>query len=314
MKMIARTLGVTLLALFLTAPVALAGALSEGQAAERAGKLRQALTLYVEALKFVSEGSAKDRELREKIIGLSQKLQPPPAVPEKAHRYLARGEAFAEAASDKNGFLRAAKEFQAAAGVAPWLPHAYYNLGIVQDKAGQYKKAMQSLEFYLLAAPNAPDTREVRNLIYKIEARSEASHTMARKAEEEKKKEKGIESLVGIWRQYLGNDGYNQRVHYRTEVVGNDLLWIVVFDDPFPGTGKYRGEEKPKYSIRRQGNGFAGSTAVYDSTLATQEIRVGVSKDYKEVTVTEWCKDISPPKLTFTYHKCQNKNLSSCGW
>lgn len=280
-----------------------------GRKAEQAGKLRQALGHYVSALQSASEGSSTEQRLREKIIRLAPKIQPPPAVPEEAERYMARGEAFVEVATDKNGFLRAAKEFQAAAGVAPWLANAYYNLGIVQDKAGQYKKAMQSLEFYLLAAPSAPDAREVRNLIYKIEARSEASRSAARKEEEEKKK--GIESLAGIWRQYLGSNGYNWRVHFRAETAGDDLLITNVVDN-HPQIGP-PGYERPLYIIREEGNKFAGRTVDYDSSLSTQEIGVTASKNYNELKITVWEKLYNIGKQTYTYHKCKNTNPSSCG-
>ena len=282
--------------------------------AETEGKLRQALGHYVSALQSAPEGSAKDRELREKIIRLSHKLQPPATVPEEAHRYTARGEAFFEVATDKNGFLRAAREFQAAATVAPWLARAYYDLGIVQDKAGQYKKAMQSLEFYLLAAPSAPDAREVRNLIYKIEARQEESEREARKKTDVENKQKGIEELAGIWR-FLGNQGYDEVFHLRAEVTGKGLLWIKVFDKDFPPqTRAWRaGDEKPTYRTWQKGPNIVGSTVDYDSSLSTQEIGVTVSEDYKEITFVEWYKFMKPPKRTLVYYKCRNSSPSSCG-
>ena len=169
---------------------------SLGRQAEQAGKLRQALTHYVTALQSVSEGSPKDQRLREKIIKLAQKIQPPPEILEEVYRYMARGEAFVEAAKDKDGFLRAAREFQSAANAAPWLADAYYNLGVVQDKAVLHKKAIKSLNFYLLAAPDATDGRSVRNLIYKIEARQEEASTLAKT---ERDKKESLETLSGNW-------------------------------------------------------------------------------------------------------------------
>ena len=142
---------------------------SLGRQAEQTGKLRQALTHYVEALK----ADDTNQQLREKIIKLAQKIQPPPEVPEGVYRHMARGEAFIESANDKAGYILATKEFQAATNAAPWSADAYYNLGVSQDKAGLYVEAMDSLNLYLLAAPNASDAREVRNLIYKIEVRKE---------------------------------------------------------------------------------------------------------------------------------------------
>ncbi len=147
----------------------------KGVMAEQDGKFRQALAHYVSALSeddfcWTPEG---EEEIRQRAIKLAQKIQPPPAIPEKVHRHMARGEAFVESAKDKDGYLKAVREFQNAVNSAPWLADAYYNLGVVQDKAGLYQQAIQSLKLYLFAAPAAPDTRTVRNLIYKIEARQE---------------------------------------------------------------------------------------------------------------------------------------------
>ncbi len=140
-----------------------------GRQAEEAGNLRQALKHYVNALQSTSEGSSIERRLREKIIKLVQKIQPPPAVPEEAKRRMARGRAAVKAAKDEQGFLRAANEFKKAVRAAPWLAYGYYNLGVVQDKAGRYDDAIQSFNFYLLAAPNASDSNQIETKIYELE-------------------------------------------------------------------------------------------------------------------------------------------------
>ncbi len=50
--------------------------LSSGRQAEQAGKLRQALTHYVEALK----ADETNQQLRAEILNLAQKIQPPPIM------------------------------------------------------------------------------------------------------------------------------------------------------------------------------------------------------------------------------------------
>jgi len=171
-----------------------------GRQAEQAGNLRQALTHYVKALK----ADITNHQLREKIIKLARKIQPPPAIPEDVYKCMARGEAFVELAGDKEGYLRAAREFQKAADEAPWFADAYYNLGVVQDKAGLYGKAIKSLELYLLAALDAPDARKVRTLIYKTEVRQEEAERIEREPEKAvvNKKESQpptIYDLTGYW-------------------------------------------------------------------------------------------------------------------
>lgn len=114
-----------------------------------------------------------DTAMREKIISYVQTMKPAPATPEEAKRFLARGKAAFRDAKEPKDFSDAADEFKKALLYAPWLAEGYYNLGIIQDKAGQYGDAMQSLNFYLLAAPNAPDAGKVKELIYEIEYRKD---------------------------------------------------------------------------------------------------------------------------------------------
>lgn len=236
---------------------------SLGLQAESEGKLRTALTHYVKAIQSVSEGSYNDIQLREKIIKLAQKLQPPPEVPEEVHRYMVRGEVFAKAAVDKNGFQRAAKEFQSATKVAPWIADAYYNLGIVQDKAGLYKLAMHSLEFYLLAAPNASDAREVRSLIYKIEVRKEEAQRQKLKAQEEAREKSAKEMRQRQSEKYLlsilnrswyvrfcqdfdsGYDGCNEaEFKSKWKIYYDNNNRYKTFNFKFPGNGTAEFEEE----------------------------------------------------------------------
>ncbi len=117
--------------------------------------------------------SPNDNALREKIIKTALGMKPAPAVPEEAERNMARGAAFAQKASDTAGYRKAITEFESASNAAPWLALAYYNLGVMQDKAGLYQDAIRSLKFYLMAAPNAKNSREVKNTIYALEVDAE---------------------------------------------------------------------------------------------------------------------------------------------
>ena len=112
-----------------------------------------------------------DTALREKIIKLAQEMKPAPAIPEDAERFMVRGSAAIKGAKTADDFKDAVAEFEKATLAAPWLADAYYNLGVAQDKAGQYESALKSLNFYLMAAPNAPDAKVVKSLIYEVEYR-----------------------------------------------------------------------------------------------------------------------------------------------
>jgi hypothetical protein len=135
------------------------------QAGKKSSDLQETLRQYIEDLK----SNPADNALREKIIKLVLSMKPSPIVPENAERNMARGTAFAQKATEITGYKKAIAEFEAAANSAPWLALAYYNLGVVQEKAALYSDAIQNLKLYLLAAPDAKNARDVRNKIYALE-------------------------------------------------------------------------------------------------------------------------------------------------
>jgi len=135
----------------------------------QAQSLQQTLNQYVADL----QKSPNDYALREKIIKHVQAMKPAPAIPRDAERFMNRGAAAAKSAKDANDFKDAVVEFEKATLAAPWMANAYYNLGVAQDKAGMYSSAIRSLKLYLVAAPNAPDAKNVEKLIYEIEYRQE---------------------------------------------------------------------------------------------------------------------------------------------
>lgn len=161
----------------------------QGQAAEEKGQLREALKHYISALQL---GHGEERRLREKIIKLVQRLDPPPAVPGEAEKCMAYGKVAVRRAQSQADYERAAQEFQKAVNIAPWLAEAYFNLAIVQEKAYQYDAAIRNLNFYLLAKPDAPDARELRAKIYELEYAKD--HPMPKE-------------LVGEWHKIYGDKG-----------------------------------------------------------------------------------------------------------
>lgn len=140
------------------------------EAAKKPASNKEELKQYVQDLKK----NPGDKALREKIIKMCSGLKTAPALPEEAERNMARGTVFAQKASDLTGYKKAIAEFESASNEAPWLGLAYYNLGVMQERAGLFNEAIQSLRFYLMAAPEAKNTREVKNKIYALEADAEA--------------------------------------------------------------------------------------------------------------------------------------------
>jgi len=179
-------------------------------ASAQSADAQQTLNQYISDL----QKNPNDNALREKIIKFVQEMKPPPAIPEEAERYMARGAAAAKGAKNPNDFKDAVREFEKATLVAPWLANAYYNLGIAQDGAGMYTEAIKSLKLYLLAVPNASDAKK---LIYEIEYRQEKaakeSSPEAVAAKKEKEQEDFLKKINGaryIWNSSQGGiEGYN---------------------------------------------------------------------------------------------------------
>jgi len=164
MVLIHRIMLITIVLICITTP-----ALAAHSGKKTSAVSQETFDQYIEDLKK----NPHDNALREKIIKLALTMKPAPTVPENAERNMARGTAFAQKAADKAGYKRAISEFAAAANSAPWLALAYYNLGVVQEQAELYTETIQSLKFYLMAAPDAKNAREVKNKIYALEADAE---------------------------------------------------------------------------------------------------------------------------------------------
>lgn len=142
---------------------------AESQAAapkEREKSARGTLKAYLDDLR----ASPYDKDLRAKIISLVAGMKPKPAVPEDAERHAARGAAALKEAQDAKDLAEAVSEFQQASLAAPWVGEIYYNLAVVQSKAGDDAGAAESLKLCLLASPKDKDTKQLQ---YEIDFRLE---------------------------------------------------------------------------------------------------------------------------------------------
>lgn len=108
---------------------------------------------------------------------------------------MARGEMALEQAETKADFSKAAKEFEEVIRYAPKWADGYYNLGFVQDKAGQYDESVRNLKKYLDLAPNNPDAEKVRTFMYKVEYKKDLEQSK-------------IKKMAGKWR-YMPKHGGN---------------------------------------------------------------------------------------------------------
>lgn len=192
-------------ALLAPAPRLSAGDEELGQAAEKAGRNREALTRYAAAFQNAAAGTETEKRLREKILKLAPKVKPPPELPEPAERALARGEAALEIAKSEADFMAAAAEFELALRFAPWWGRGYGQLAAVREKAGDYGGAIRSLQVYRLTALSPAEAKEIKLRIYKLEYKQEH----ARKQDEIEKraaaeKEESRLDLSGFWVELPG--------------------------------------------------------------------------------------------------------------
>lgn len=147
-------------------------------------------------------GSAEEHQLKRRCVLAAQKMNPAPTVSEEAERHLARGQAGMEIGSSPAEFNDAAAEFNQAVRLAPWWPDAYRGLATALDKSGSYQGAIDAYQFYLLAAPGAPDAKDIHSKIYKLEFAAEREQKQAiEKSLAQKQQAARVLSLQGIWRE-----------------------------------------------------------------------------------------------------------------
>ncbi len=224
--------------------------------------------LLVSALQSASEGSEQDQRLRETIIKLVLKLDPAPAIPEEARRFAVRGKAAIGDANSESEYAEAASEFKRALRAAPWWAETYYNLAVVQEKAGQLNEAIRSLKLYLLVAPEAKDFERVKDHIYELEfrqekaqkdatARQKAAEEARRRAERERQQQAAIvQRLTGDWVAEMGSGG--NRPKWRIIISGNQIEMVLTAFDFRDGRGWRAAQSVIEFSGTVDGHNIAG--------------------------------------------------------
>ncbi|MDA8338381.1 MAG: tetratricopeptide repeat protein, partial [Nitrospiraceae bacterium] len=127
------------------------------------GQYKEALKEYAEALKIADDNDAK--KIRNNIAGLIKKNPYLAELPEEGRRYAIR----AEASTKEGKFEDAVKEYKEAIKVAPYFPALYKAIALNYAELKEYRQAINNLKIYLDLSPDAPDTRAVKDNIYKWE-------------------------------------------------------------------------------------------------------------------------------------------------
>ncbi len=192
--------------------------------AAQARPTHDTLGQYLSNLKKTPNDSA----LRERIIKHVQKMKHAPAIPAEAIKYEGAAEYVFNDAKSEADYLEAAKQYEKALLIAPWSAMDYFNSGVAYEKAGHYNNAITQFNFYLLAAPKAPDANAVRKKIGGLEyAAEKAARESSPEAIAEKNQrtyEEWLASLDGA--RYAGKSNLQGSMFENEFVIkGTTLVW-----------------------------------------------------------------------------------------
>ena len=158
---------------------------------------REQLNQLVEQL----QKSPTDNALREKIIKLAQTVKPTPAVPEEAQRREGRAKFAFKSAKSIDDYLSAAREYEEAVRVAPWIPGYYLDLCTIYEKAEKYGDAKRNCEISMLGLSDPAQVSEVRQRIAGLEFGIEKANSPQAREERRKAEERLRPSVEGEWSQ-----------------------------------------------------------------------------------------------------------------
>lgn len=144
---------------------------SEADLAVRDGDWRLAVADYANALGELPLTTPSEivQRLRDSAISANLHLNQPLPIPAAAEQQEVFGKSAAETANNNSNLFDAIRFFKHATRIAPWWPDGYYNLAVVLEKAKMYGTAADALQWYLRAAPNAPDAANVKLKIYNLQ-------------------------------------------------------------------------------------------------------------------------------------------------
>ena len=137
-----------------------------------------------ELIRSYPEVAAK-RELNAKLEGIAQALKwhfdntpPKPKQPqplsEDFRKEMVAGLATVKDAKTQEDYMLALEHFAEASRIDPLAPTPYEALGHISESVGGYSAAIDFYNLYLLAAPNAPNARAVKDHTYGLEDKAKS--------------------------------------------------------------------------------------------------------------------------------------------
>ena len=133
---------------------------------ESKGQYKEALSELSEALKIADDTEVQD--IQETIFSMIRRnplLAEFSEMPEDARKYALRSEVLVK----EGNFEQAVTEIKKAIQIAPYAAQLYYNSALWNAELKKYSEAIQNMKIYLKAAPDAPNSRAVKDEIIKWE-------------------------------------------------------------------------------------------------------------------------------------------------
>lgn len=148
--------------------------------------------------------------LRTRIIQLAASLDMKPVTPPEMDELVGKAKFIVSHANSDADYAAAGDTYVQASLLAPWVPENYSNAGVTYEKAKRYSDAIRFFQFYVLAAPNAPDAKAAREHIGGLQyAVQKAASDKAAAEQAEQRKEEAIRDLNGYWACQSGCNGYS---------------------------------------------------------------------------------------------------------
>lgn len=143
----------------------------QANVAQAKGEPRKAFRIYLSILRQDPDYAPLKSTYNtyKRAIEVSRKVKPLPPLSEAYRREIVVGLANVKDAKTREDYLKALGHFVKASRIAPWSPVPYEALGHISETLGDYASAAGYFKLYLLASPNAPNARAIRDHVYVLE-------------------------------------------------------------------------------------------------------------------------------------------------
>lgn len=210
---------------------------------------------------------------------------------EEARTYMVRGVTAIEMAKSPEELAAAVDEFKKAIEIDPTLAAAWYNLGSVQTKLGQFKNAIDSYNNYLKLAPQADDARKVKDDVIKLNYRLEQAEK--------------FNFLSGMWitpdgagARITAENGILQIRMERMDFTGSVALWM--YDDLITNRPNiYESAQDFPIRLEVRGNKLVGSMEIPRGSASSDWCALPTEKGSVEGTLDKGQIQLKIQKTTF---------------